>query len=129
MDEVHTVLNFLKLVKCILPCQLCQQHYTHWLKNHPVKLLGKQNPTEFHEAVKKWLFNLHNTINEQRGIEPMSIEDAMTLYRTMSSKDFQEALDSLLEVLERAKLQRLVDGSHIREWRQCLSFLRRFIMV
>jgi hypothetical protein len=34
-----------------------------------------------------------------------------------------------VEVLDRAKLERLIDGAFVRDWRGRLSLLRRFIMV
>ena len=57
----------------------------------------------------------------------MSFEEAQTLYSTKTTADIQQALERLLEVLERAKLQRLIDPIHTREWLMKLAFLRRIM--
>ena len=129
-DEVRAWIQLLHLVEAILPCPLCQKHYRDWLRMHPPKrFLDKRNPTGFYEAAQKWLWDLHDKINEQRGVERMSLEEAKELYSTKTTADLQRALERLLEVLERAKLQRLIDGIHAREWRQKLALLRGFLKI
>ncbi|NBO70522.1 MAG: hypothetical protein EBU66_05535 [Bacteroidetes bacterium] len=130
MDEVSAFANVLKLVEAILPCPLCQKHYREWRMKHPLKrIMDKRNPTEFHESVKFWLWNLHDTINADRGVDRIPIVDALAPYTEMNTKHFQEAFDNLLEVLDRAKLQRLIDGIHLREWLAKLALLRRMLKV
>ena len=83
----------------------------------------------FREAAQEWAWHLHDTVNEQRSVERMPLDAAKELYKTKTTADLQQSIDKLMEVLERAKLQRLVDGAHIREWRAKLSLLRRFINI
>ena len=68
-------------------------------------------------------------MNAQRGVARLSTDEAVELYSTLGSSDLQQALEKLLEVLERAKLQRLIDGAYIREWRKRLATLRVLIRV
>jgi hypothetical protein len=123
-DEVRAFIHMLKLVEAILPCPLCQKHYRSWRTKHPLEFPG--SPTAFYEAARNWLWKLHDTINEERGVARPSLEEATELNK---QKDFQQSLKALLEVLEQAKLQRLIDGAHVREWLQRLTHLRRFIRV
>ena len=83
----------------------------------------------FRDAAQEWAWNLHDTVNEQRSVERMSLDAAKELYKTKTTADLQQSIDKLMEVLERAKLQRLVDGAHIREWKAKLFALRRLIRV
>jgi hypothetical protein len=83
----------------------------------------------FRDTAQEWAWHLHDTVNEQRSVERMPLDAAKELYRTKTTADLQQSIDKLMEVLERAKLQRLVDGAHIREWRAKLSHLRRFVNV
>ena len=130
MDEVRMWIHFLQLVEAILPCALCQKHYRAWRKAHPLqKFLDMRNPMAFREAAQEWAWHLHDTVNEQRSVERMPLDAAKELYKTKTTADLQQSIDKLMEVLERAKLQRLVDGAHIREWRAKLSLLRRFINI
>jgi hypothetical protein len=127
MDEVRAWINMLKLVEAILPCPLCQKHYRDWRKANPLKEFLQTNPALFHEDAQQWVWRLHDSINEQRGTARMSFEEAQAIYSGKTTADIQQALEKLLEVLERAKLQRLIDPIHTREWRAKLAFLRRIL--
>lgn len=130
MDEVRLWISFLKMTEAILPCPLCQKHYRKWLEEHSVtRFLDTSNPETFSNLIRKWLWSLHNAVNEQRQITALSFDEAMSLYKTKGAKDIQQALEKLLNVLNEAKLKRLIDGAFLREWKQILSRLRRFITV
>ena len=79
--------------------------------------------------MKFWLWNLHDSINADRGVDRIPMADALAPYTEMNTTHFQEALNNLLEVLNRAKLQRLIDGIHLREWLVQLSLLRKMLRV
>lgn len=124
------MVSFLQMTEAILPCPLCQNHYRQWIKENPLRhFLDIKNPVRFYDVVRTWLWRLHDSINHQRGVEQMSFDDAVALYATKTTDDLQQALVKLLEVLDRAKLQRLIDGAHIRDWRTKLSNLRRLIRI
>ena len=128
MDEVRAWIHMLQLVEAILPCPLCQKHYRDWRKANPLsKFLESRNA--FGDDAQWWLWRLHDSINEQRGTARIPFEEAQALYSTKTTADLQQALEKLLEVLERAKLQRLIDPIHTRDWRAKLAFLRRFLGV
>lgn len=120
----------LQLVEAILPCPLCQKHYRAWRKDRPLQgFLDIKDGVEFYEAARQWVWALHDKINEQRGAARPSLEEAKALFSAMGTADLQQALQKLLEVLDIAKLQRLIDGAYVREWRSRLSLLRKLLMV
>ena len=59
----------------------------------------------------------------------MPIEEVIELYREGGASDLNQSLQKLMEVLDRAKLQRQIDGAFLRDWSQRLSTLRKFIRV
>lgn len=130
MDEIRAWIALLELVEAILPCALCQKHYREWRKANPLRrLLDERSGTSFQHAARTWLWRLHDAVNAQRGVTQISLDEAVEIYSKMGATELQQALEKLLEVLERAKLQRLIDGSYIREWRKRLTTLRVFIRV
>ena len=130
MDEIRAWIALIEIVEAILPCPLCQKHYREWRKTNPLRrLLEERTGSSFQLAARTWLWRLHDTVNAQRGVARFSLDEALELYSTLGSTDLQQALEKLLEVLERAKLQRLIDGAYIREWRKRLATLRVLIRV
>ena len=130
MDEVRAFIALLEIVEAILPCPLCQKHYREWRKEHPLRrFLEERNGSAFQLAARTWLWRLHDRVNAQRNVERMGLDEAVEKYSKMGSSDLQQALERLLEVLERAKLQRLIDGTYVREWRKRLVMLRTFLRV
>ena len=129
IDQVRAWIQLLKLTEAILPCALCQKHYKEWLHTHKLSsFLEKRISSEFHEAAKKWVWKLHNHVNKERKISELDYEHIIPTYSLKTTKDLQESIEKLKEVLERAKLQRQVDGIYIREWFACLSSLRRLMV-
>jgi len=130
MDEIRAWIHVLRLVEAILPCLLCKKHYHTWLKNNPLQgFLEIKSPLAFYEAARNWVWKLHNTVNEQRGIEAIPFDEAMDLYATKGTKDLHQSLEKLMEVLDQAKLQRTIDGAFVREWTHRLGLFRRFTRV
>ena len=107
-----------------MPCAICRNHYRQWRKTHSLEKLSGSA-----EDAEQWLWYLHDEVNQQRGTARPSFEEVRTLYAAATTADLQESLQKLMEVLERAKLERQIDGAFVREWRLRLSLLRRFIMV
>jgi hypothetical protein len=128
IDEMRAWVALLKITEAILPCPMCQNHYRAWLKANPVAaFLSLRSPAAFAEAAQEWLWRLHNTINKERGLGEMTLEDAKALYSAKTSGDMQQALERLMHVLDQAKLQRLIDGIYALEWRGKLRNMRRLL--
>jgi len=72
---------------------------------------------------------LHDTIHTQRDIQGPTYEDAMALYTNRGTRELQQSLEKLMEVLDRAILLRLIRGEFVREWKGRLGFLRKLLHV
>lgn len=128
-DEVRAWGALLQLTEAILPCPMCQNHYRAWLKANPVKQFLDLSPTAFHEAAQTWLWRLHNSINVQRSVGELSLSEAKAIYAEKRTADLEKSLKKLLQVLDEAKLQRLIDGIFARDWKGKLSKLRALIGI
>lgn len=130
IDETRAWIQLLKLTEGILPCPLCQKHYKAWCMKHPpTRFLDIRSPVAFNEALRKWLWELHDTVNRQREHIGPTFEEATALYADKRTSELQQALERLLEVLQRATLERRIDGAFVREWKLRLSFLRKFLFI
>lgn len=113
-----------------MPCAVCRKHYREWRKLHSLEHFSGLEGAYFQEEAERWVWALHDEVNQQRGVEARpTLEEARAAAATATTNDLHESLQKLMEVLERAKLERLVDGGFVRDWRGRLALLRRFIMV
>ena len=78
---------FYELLKSVLPCKLCSNHYIDHLKQYPLSedvLKNKDN-------LLKWTIELHNLVNEQLGYPILSYNDALNeinSYETCHKKNY-----------------------------------------
>ena len=113
-----------------MPCAVCRKHYREWRKLQSLERFSGLEGSYFQEEAERWVWALHDEVNQQRGVEARpTLEEARAAAATATTNDLHESLQKLMEVLERAKLERLVDGGFVRDWRGRLALLRRFIMV
>ena len=99
------------------------------MKHPPTRFLDIRSPAAFNEALRKWLWELHDTVNTQREVVGPTFEELNALYADKRTSELQQALERLLEVLQRATLERRIDGALVREWKRRLSFLRAFLFI
>ena len=64
---------FYTLLKTVLPCNVCREHYTENLKQLPIT----DDVLKNNSSLIKWTIDLHNLINEQLGYEKLSYNDAL----------------------------------------------------
>ena len=65
--------TFYTLLKSVLPCKICREHYKENLKNHPLSNDALKNK----DSLIKWTIDLHNIINEELGYSIMPYNDAL----------------------------------------------------
>lgn len=65
--------KFFILLKTILPCSTCREHYIENLKIHPLTNKDLINKN----TLVKWTIELHNIINDQLGNSIMYYDDAL----------------------------------------------------
>lgn len=76
-DELRDWLRFLTAVGDVIPCPNCREHYAEWIQAHPLTQLKTLPYTSLREWIRRWLFDLHNSINERNG-KPLFSYDALT---------------------------------------------------
>jgi len=58
-DEKADVTQFFQLIGKVLPCPLCREHYTSYLKTHTIAADNR-------ESLVRWVFDLHNHVNTNK---------------------------------------------------------------
>ena len=66
------------LLKDTLPCSICANHYAEKLKTMPIT----EEVLETRENLVKWLIDIHNIVNEQKGKEIIEYEVAREMIDT-----------------------------------------------
>lgn len=124
-DEAHEIVFLLRDVEKIMPCQLCRTHYRDWRRRHPLEQIDALRGPLLREAVRQWLFELHEEVNTGRGITSgLTLEDMPRLY---SSVDFKQTWG---EFLTRVKLTTeigLVSQSVLEAFHRRFGMLRKLV--
>ena len=142
-DEVRTWVNLLQVTEGIMPCALCRKHYGAWKKAQPPQaLLDLNRPGQgmfFREAARKWLWDLHEAVNERKRSQvvvaeasvPVSptLEELESLYGARTRVEFQEDVTTLVKVLQKAALLTLINPVFLKQWQAHLSMLRPLIGI
>lgn len=74
--EKENYSTFFNLLSEILPCDRCKAHYKKNIEENPIKLDSK-------EELTKWLFDIHNKVNESRGKSLYDYDDFIDKYSEM----------------------------------------------
>ena len=67
---------FFETLGNILPCTKCIEHYNQSIIDEPVKLDSK-------ESLTKWLFDLHNKVNEKNNKKIIEYDNFINNYRRL----------------------------------------------
>jgi hypothetical protein len=87
-DEVNEMIFCLRDLEHIMPCPMCRSHYRAWRKDHPLEQIAALRGSAFREAVRLWLYNLHENVNRQRDVvSNITISDCETLYMNIPIRD------------------------------------------
>lgn len=83
-DEAHEIVFLLRDLEKIMPCALCRKHYNAWRKDHPLEQLAALRGQMLREGVRKWLYDLHENVNRDRGIvSNITLEQIPDLYKSV----------------------------------------------
>ena len=129
VDEIRAWIKMLRLTEGLLPCAMCRAHYREWRTAHPLEdFLGSRGEL-FRDRLREWLWGLHDAVNTKRSIPEsahLSLEQ-LHIYKSVTTRDIQESIHALLEVLNKAILHRQVNANYIGDWRKALTLLRKLI--
>jgi hypothetical protein len=75
-DDKQKFKTFFLMIGDYLPCEKCRVHYKEHLKITPLtdEILSSR------DGLIKWLFNLHNIVNESNGKPKITYDDFLDIY-------------------------------------------------
>ena len=90
--------QFYHSLQHVLPCEKCAMNYKQNLVKLPI-----DNHLESRDSLVKWVFDIHNLVNDELGKENVSYEEALALYKNESinskSLDYCFKLSVLIIIL------------------------------
>ena len=97
-DERVSLQYALKHLDELLPCPMCQGHYREWLKKRPVDAWIKKSGGLLQEAMRKWVYDLHENVNGFKSIvSPLVIEDLPVIYQSVDLREKATILKNLFQ--------------------------------
>lgn len=117
-DEVRAWISLLISLKDTLPCDICEEHQKVWLAEHPPSIFLQLPQNEFRGAVRSWLFELHNEINEGNDKPVFSFQDLEITYKSVNIREGWKALEP---VIKRAIT---LNGLTLLPWKKFLGYVR-----
>ncbi len=124
-DEAHEIVFLLRDLEKIMPCQLCRNHYRAWRKDHPLEEIDKLRGYMLKTGVRKWLYDLHENVNQSRSLESqISLDQMETLYKNV---DFKEAWGEFFAKVKLSTEIGLVSQTSLQAFHRRLGMLRKLV--
>jgi Erv1 / Alr family len=83
-DEKRSWRVLLEIIAKILPCDVCQAHYTKWLAAHPVSPIQTLTGDALREFIRTWLWTLHENVNKDLNKPSFAYENLTELYGNLN---------------------------------------------
>jgi len=77
-DEKMGMQNFITSIPYILPCSICSEHATGWLREHNHELAHALTSKY---TLFQWLVEFHNSVNHRSGKKIYTVEEAWRKYQ------------------------------------------------
>jgi hypothetical protein len=123
-DQRREMIFVLRYVETIMPCALCRNHYKEWRTRRPIDQFP-ETQAEFREAVRKWLFDLHENINTSHAYESgVTLDQLGPMYSTYDLKDLARQFTFLMN---RAVSLKAIDRELLRRFNTHYAFLSRIL--
>jgi hypothetical protein len=95
-DELRSWYVLLNSIENMLPCTNCREHYKEWFQTNKLPPIKKLIYTDFNLLIRRWLFNLHNTINTRTNKPLFIFSDLSTTYSGINIRDTLKMLDPVI---------------------------------
>lgn len=125
-DEAREMVFLLKGVELVMPCEKCRKHYHEYLKKNPVDDFMQRRGEFLRQAVRMWLWKLHEAVNERNGASSFPIEDLTPKYQNAPIAD---AFKTLKAVLFKAIPDGLIASEPFKSFLRHVSLLRTLVGV
>lgn len=124
-DEATSWKKLLKLLQVVIPCALCKGHYTEYYNTHfdAAALETQPNGPERRDLLRRWLWELHEDVNNRREVAPENRVPFESLTEVCSQIDFPTERDKFYSVLTRALHQNIVGRENVIQFRNTIVTL------
>jgi len=84
-----------KTLEKSIPCDHCRKHYGSWYTARKPSL--PEDYTQFHEYVRKWLYDLHEDVNQRTKKTPFPYEKMEETYKNLKMQNLINQLRLLVK--------------------------------
>jgi len=91
--------DFFYALANVLPCSVCQDHLKKHLNNLPIKFY-----LESKETLTKWLFEIHNLVNQDTKKKTITYKQFKQIYKNIYSK----SKESITYYKQKNKIQKII---------------------
>jgi|TARA_B110000208_G_scaffold8663_2_gene11172 uncharacterized membrane protein len=91
--------DFFYALANVLPCSVCQDHFKKHLNNLPIKFY-----LESKETLTKWLFEIHNLVNQDTKKKTITYKQFKQIYKNIYSK----SKESITYYKQKNKIQKII---------------------
>lgn len=124
-DQRREMILVLRYVEVVMPCAMCRGHYKIWRTKNPIDRLP-EDMVAFKAAVREWLFNLHQEINDTRELaRVMTLGDLEDRYGSVNLKEKSTVFFGLME---RALRLRIIESEPLKRFNTHFTYLMRLLM-
>ena len=124
LDQRREMIFVLRDIENVMPCPMCRNHYREWRSKRPIDQLP-ETQSEFREAVRRWLFDLHEDVNRSRGFESgLVLEQLRPMY---AGYDIKELGRQFAFLLNRALRLRAIERDSMVRFNTHYAFLSRLL--
>jgi hypothetical protein len=117
-DEIRLWIHLLTQLRLTLPCDICRNHYSEWLVDRPVDVLKTMKYSEIGLWIRKYLWTLHNTINEGNEKPTFDFDSLSVTYGHIDITTTWKALEPVMKKAIR------LSGISLFPWTKWLSYVR-----
>lgn len=122
-DQRREFIIILKTLEGIMPCALCRNHFREFRMKQSIDRLPV-DPSEFKIASRKWLFDLHEAVNERNSTSRILTLDMLAdMY---SSSDLIGKSQELYRLLEGAVRVRAIEGELFKKFKTHYALFLRY---
>lgn len=96
LEEARIWFGLLNSLRYSLPCPQCKKHYTLYSNQTPIMQVTK-------ETIRRWLFNLHDQVNQRTQKESIPYESVALQYEALFNftEHFKIVTDHMLAAVRR----------------------------
>ena len=128
-DEQNELRFTLKHLSALLPCRTCQGHYREWLKTHSPERFLQKSGDYLQDDLREWLYQLHENVNQRRGVVSGIEFDSVMLKGLYASCDLRAKAQQLKSMFSRGVQQGVLKPDEWKVAWKHLDLLLRIIGV